>query len=69
MVKGEVFDIFASLPQGGQFESDGLKAEEKVFAKLPLLNHFLQVLIGSGDDAKIAAHLLPPADRTEPPFL
>ena len=55
-------DVLATLGQLRNVDSDHVEAVEQVFPEMPLLNQFLQVLVGCRDDThidfdrRVAAH-------------
>src|SRR4029077_2569109 len=62
-------DVFGALAQRRQCDRKDVQPEEEVFAEAAAGDVGAQVAIGSGEDARVRAQRLAPADTLEFPFL
>ena len=60
--RGHVHDVFASLPQRGYIDMHHAKPMIQILSKCALLNGFLKIHIGGGNDADIRFIALMAAD-------
>src|SRR5579875_3315675 len=66
---GQDGNIFRVLAQRGNIEGNDVEAVEEVLPEVSLLNLFLQVFVGGGDDAHVHHPIAAGADGCKPLFL
>src|SRR6185437_16941747 len=66
---GEERDVLFAVTEGRQYDREFVEPMEKVFPETSFPIGFLQILIGSDDDAYIGFHFLDASDTFEFPFL
>lgn len=59
----------SSRSRSGEMNGNDVDPVEQVLAKLSVCDHFVQVLVGRGDDAHVAFELFDPAEPPELSFL